>query len=463
MSRICFALALVAACWAGPSRADAAGAKTVCIAPFSDSTGDETFQGVATGLPDLLLAGFGAHKQIKIVDRDHLEELMREQSLALHGLADPAVAARTGKLLGAQKFITGGVMLSGKQLIIVAHVLDVATARVEASEKVTGDPSQIVTLSVALANRLAKVLNVKFDPDPPERPDPSPLASLHFLRGLGYFHSGNYDRAAMEFMISGDIEPNHSTFRYWIGLSYLRLNEPTHAYVELHRFLRESPKSPKAAQARAVLARCKAPRSRLLPTTRPKQAPRRRKKITFVDASPRMLDPNDAERIQRLIGQLKSDSRDLRREAADVLGTIRPAAPATIAALKGRLDDDELWVRLFAAESLAKLGHPTEAIPVLEAAMKDEHPRMRQSAVRVLGEMGPAASPALKAIVGALNDKHPGVREWSAYALGEIGPAAVGALPALSKAAWSRHEEVRDAAQKALRKLRQAQTGRKKS
>ncbi len=66
--------------------------------------------------------------------------------------------------------------------------------------------------------------------------------------------------------------------------------------------------------------------------------------------------------------------------------------------------------------------------------------------------MGPAAEPAVPALVRALGDRDPAVRQWSAKALGNIGPAAEEAVPALVEAA--RAEGIRQSAEEAIRKIR---------
>jgi hypothetical protein len=71
--------------------------------------------------------------------------------------------------------------------------------------------------------------------------------------------------------------------------------------------------------------------------------------------------------------------------------------------------------------------------------LADSVPEFRQHAAYILGEIGPAASNAVPALIINLDDKDMGehggpsipVRAWTAEALGKIGPAASNAVPKL--------------------------------
>jgi HEAT repeat protein len=71
-----------------------------------------------------------------------------------------------------------------------------------------------------------------------------------------------------------------------------------------------------------------------------------------------------------------------------------------------------------------------------------------------LESMGPAASPAVPALVKALGDADGNVRLWAAKALGAIGAGAREAVPALAAAA--RHDALRGAAEESIRRINAA-------
>jgi len=106
------------------------------------------------------------------------------------------------------------------------------------------------------ADPIAAELETPFDPGPLDELDDKPIASLHFLRGLGFFHSGGYDRATMHLMTTIDYDPEHPTARYWIGRSFFALEEYAHARIALKRFVEARPKSDRADDARRRIETC---------------------------------------------------------------------------------------------------------------------------------------------------------------------------------------------------------------
>ena len=66
---------------------------------------------------------------------------------------------------------------------------------------------------------------------------------------------------------------------------------------------------------------------------------------------------------------------------------------------------------------------------------------------------GPAAAPAVPALIEALKDPYAAVRYRVAFALGAIGPAASAAIPALTEALDDNNDDVAFIAKKALKKI----------
>jgi HEAT repeat protein len=81
-------------------------------------------------------------------------------------------------------------------------------------------------------------------------------------------------------------------------------------------------------------------------------------------------------------------------------------------------------------------------------------PQNRNAAAYEISGMGPAAAPAVPALIAALDDPDPTVRFPVTVALGEIGPAAKAAVPRLKKMMNEEmNDEVAAAAKRALRRI----------
>ena len=82
----------------------------------------------------------------------------------------------------------------------------------------------------------------------------------------------------------------------------------------------------------------------------------------------------------------------------------------------------------------ANAKHPSERVPILIQALKQEDCSSRVSAVCDLARMGPSSKEAVPALIEALEDRDWVVRVASITALGEIGSDARDAVPALIEA-----------------------------
>jgi HEAT repeat protein len=80
-------------------------------------------------------------------------------------------------------------------------------------------------------------------------------------------------------------------------------------------------------------------------------------------------------------------------------------------------------------------------------------PRIRVAAAQVLGDIGPAAHQAVRALVETLGEPEATLRRNAAFALGKIGANARQAVPALANALHDRNDEVRMYAAIGLKKF----------
>src|SRR5262249_29905417 len=97
-----------------------------------------------------------------------------------------------------------------------------------------------------------------------------------------------------------------------------------------------------------------------------------------------------------------------------------------------------------------------EPLQLHVSRLKDGKPNVRVRAAKALGEIGPAAAPAIPDLAELLRDEDVSVRLAAVTALGEIGPAAKEAVPILIEALQDADAEISAAAVTALGQLREA-------
>jgi HEAT repeat protein len=96
------------------------------------------------------------------------------------------------------------------------------------------------------------------------------------------------------------------------------------------------------------------------------------------------------------------------------------------------------------------------------ADLKAPAPQTRNAAAYEISGMGPAAAPAVPALIEALSDPEPAVRFPATVALAEIGPAAKAAVPKLKQMMEEEiNDEIAASAKRALRRIQpEAPTGK---
>jgi HEAT repeat protein len=159
--------------------------------------------------------------------------------------------------------------------------------------------------------------------------------------------------------------------------------------------------------------------------------------------------PADADTLVAAFAPLLCE-KDLavQQVACDVL--IRQGK-AAIPRLLPLLKDKDLRVRLEGLRLLTTI--PADSalmLGQLKLLAADKAPALRESALVLLGRLGPEGVPHL---IGALTDQDAGVRWTAVFSLGEMGAAAKSAVPALTRADDDADPDVRAAVKEALQKI----------
>ncbi|MFQ5656096.1 MAG: CsgG/HfaB family protein [Candidatus Methylomirabilales bacterium] len=231
LSSVLVLTAMAVLAWAGdrPPR--------IWILPFDNPKADASLEYLEEALPALLAVVVSQSDQHVMVDRDHINEVLAEQSLTLEGLISKDTRHRVGRLLGATVMITGSFVKQGQALVITARAYDVETGFVTATVEARGPVGQLGKLVGELYRGLARDLGKRLPDLRADQIDETPLSNLHFMRGLGYYFSARYNHALGEFMQAVREEKLTDISRLWLANSYLAQEQYDHAYLELSRLM----------------------------------------------------------------------------------------------------------------------------------------------------------------------------------------------------------------------------------
>ncbi len=126
---------------------------SVAVVDFTDLEGNVTQLGRFIA-EEFSTALAGAGKGFKVVDRTHLNSIIKENKLSATGLIDPKTARKLGKIIGVQALITGTLTPFGENVRIAGKILDTATA--EMIDAIRGNIAKTQGIEELLVKGIAK-------------------------------------------------------------------------------------------------------------------------------------------------------------------------------------------------------------------------------------------------------------------------------------------------------------------
>ena len=206
--------------------------------PFDNPNADASLEYLEEALPALLAVAVSQTDEHAVVDRQHLTEVLAEQSLTLEGLTSSGTRRRVGRLLEATVMISGSFVKQGQELLITIRAADVETGIITATAEARGSAGQLGQLVSKLYARLAKELGTRLPALRADQIDEAPLSNLHFMRGLGFYFSARYNEALGEFLQAAEERELSDISRLWLANAYLAQDQFGHAYLELTKLMR---------------------------------------------------------------------------------------------------------------------------------------------------------------------------------------------------------------------------------
>ena len=112
-----------------------------------------------TALASFMIADLGASQNLRVIDREHLVEVLGEQSLSISNLSDDATRLRVGKIIGAKYFIFGTYTIVGNEAALTARMVEVETGQILEADSVGGEANDLRVLSMQLAVKFLRPLD----------------------------------------------------------------------------------------------------------------------------------------------------------------------------------------------------------------------------------------------------------------------------------------------------------------
>jgi tetratricopeptide (TPR) repeat protein len=187
-------------------------AATVAVLPVLVA-GDSTYRPLSRGLAELITTDLAYIRTLKLLERLQIGVLLDELKLGTSARADPATAARVGRLLRAERMVQGTVTIPSAGAGSVQLTASVVTGAgvVRPVAPATGPLQQLLGLEKQVVFALAAQLGIELTEAERQRilkEGPRQLAAfLAYSRGLEAMDAGDYSRAARHFGEAARVDP----------------------------------------------------------------------------------------------------------------------------------------------------------------------------------------------------------------------------------------------------------------
>jgi TolB-like protein len=166
---------------------DPAGLGALGVPPFAFSGSDPRLTALGFAMADLLITDLSRSRQLQLVERARLGEILQELDLAGAGRVDSLSAPRVGRLLQARRLVLGSVdTLPTGEYRLTVRVANVETGVLEQALDARASAGDLLAAEKVIAYRLFDALGITLSPA--ERAavdDLRPAASLAALVAYG--------------------------------------------------------------------------------------------------------------------------------------------------------------------------------------------------------------------------------------------------------------------------------------
>lgn len=132
--------------------------KRVVVLPFQNLSQNPADEWMGLSFAENLTQRLAALKELTLLERTQIQQLIREQNFGQSVLSDPNQAPALGQMLGAQLMVIGTYQVQGDRLMIQARFVEVETGRVDRTLRyeVQGSKKDLYALQGKLATYFAE-------------------------------------------------------------------------------------------------------------------------------------------------------------------------------------------------------------------------------------------------------------------------------------------------------------------
>ncbi len=197
---------------------------TIAIFPYQFVGVDTQYTPLGRAIAEMLVTDLSQTTRVKVLERADVQLLLDEMKLAQTAAVNPATAARTGRMLGAERVVQGSMDGGAIALQLETSIVRVGANQWPGEARITSARPNLVALSdrdalsalVAMEKRTALKIYAALGVPLTDaervrvthRATENVSAILAYGRGLQAEDAGDFDAAARHFAESAALDPN---------------------------------------------------------------------------------------------------------------------------------------------------------------------------------------------------------------------------------------------------------------
>lgn len=131
----------------------------VAVSYFENTSKDAKLEPLKKGLAEMLITDLSISRDIRLVERERLNDVLKEIALQKSPYMDQASAAKLGKGLGAAFILTGSYIVSGETMRVDCRVVDVESSAVVIAVKAEGASKDFMAIERDLSAQLLQAIS----------------------------------------------------------------------------------------------------------------------------------------------------------------------------------------------------------------------------------------------------------------------------------------------------------------
>jgi len=180
------------------------------VVNYKNMTDTKDLGAFQKGLSAMIITDLSKVKSLKMVERIKVQALLNEIALAKAGVVDEKTAPKAGKLLGAEKILSGTV--AEGSISIMSSVADVSSNKNEGTFSVKGEKEDFFKLEKNIVHNIIKILKIRLTSEEEKEIGQyyttKYKAFIYYGKGLEEFDKMDFDKAKEFFDIAVKEDPN---------------------------------------------------------------------------------------------------------------------------------------------------------------------------------------------------------------------------------------------------------------